>query len=144
MSDPLSLPVGALAIATVSLQTCEYLYRFFKTVTEAPQELEHHTSTLRALQATFTGIAKLEQDIPDKDLLSPGFEAHLQECLCDLQAMEQLVRPFHDRMKSGRRRRHWAKVRWASLDQKHELQKLLARTQAHQSTFSLDLLLLSM
>ena len=144
MCDPLSVGVSALTIAEVAAKTCEGLYKILRRFSEAPRDIEHHINSLRTLQSTFVAITGLEQHAEGIPLITPDFKARLRECMLDLQAMERLANSFDVQLEEGRIRRTWARLRWASADQRQLLKSHLGRIESYHRIFSLDLLLCNM
>lgn len=144
MCDPLSATASVITVAGVAAQTCEYLYKTVRCLSDAPKEVRRHVVALQALQSTLTGIAALEKDIPNPGIFTEEFKIRLRECISDLQAMEQHAKPFQQQFDEGTARRTWAKVRWSSVDHKYRLKKYLARIESHYAILSLGLSLLHM
>lgn len=144
MCEPLSAAASILAVAEVAAKSCECLYNALRLFSEAPKDLQHHINAVQALQSILADIAALEKDLPNAALITPDFKARLQVCMLDLQAVERLARSFYAQLEQGRARRTWAKMRWASADQRQAMKRYLSRIESYCKTFSLDLLLLNM
>ncbi|KAG8527903.1 uncharacterized protein KY384_006819 [Bacidia gigantensis] len=143
MCDPLSAVGSVLALAGFAGESCDHLCKYFRSYSEASEDIRHHISSLQALQTTFTSIAAIEKDLPKGFIIPPRFGARLQECASDLAATDKFIAFSQTRLQNRKIQRTWAKLRWASPDQKHKLQTMLGRIEAHHRNFSLDLLVLN-
>ncbi|KAG8530277.1 uncharacterized protein KY384_004778 [Bacidia gigantensis] len=110
MGEPLSALASVLAIAAFAAHSCECLHKTLRLVSEAPKEIQHHITAVRALQSTLAGIARLDDDVKDPALITEEFKARLQECMLDLRGMERLTSPLHAQLEEGKARRAWAKL----------------------------------
>ena len=144
MCDPLSVIASAVAVIEVAAKSCEYLHKTLRRVSDAPKDIQHHITTVQALQSTFTNLSALEIDLENDLIVTPDFKARLQACTLDLQVLERLVKSFNAQLEESKVRRTWAKLRWSSVDQRHTLRSHLSRIESYHTTFSLDLLLLNM
>ena len=144
MCDPLSVIASALTVIEVAANSCEYLHKALKRFSDAPKDIQHHITTVQALQSTFASLSALEIDLANDQIVTPDFKARLQACMLDLQALERLVKSFNAQLEEGKVRRTWAKLRWSSVDQRQTLRSHLSRIESYHTTFSLDLLLLNM
>ena len=144
MTDPLSGTASILAVVNFASQTCGCLYDVIRSYSEACEDLRHYAVTLEALQTSFIGISALESDVLDPDFFTQEFKSRIQESMLDLQALEKLIKPIRTKCEENGVGRIWARLRWASPDQKTKLQRCLERIERHRTTFALDLLLLNM
>ena len=144
MGDPLSSTASILALVNLAAQSSGCLYNFFRSFSEASEDLRHHANTLQALQSSFIAISALWDEISDPTIFVPGFQARMQECLLDLQALERLIKSTRIRCEGDGIERIWARLRWASVDQKAKLKRYLEKIETHRDTFSLDLMLVNM
>ena len=144
MADPLSGTASILAVLNLAAHSCGYLYDFFQSFSDASVDLRHHTLTLQSLQSAFTSISTLENEIADPLLVTPEFHFRLEECMLDLRVLEGFIRPAQTKCDGEGARKIWAKVRWASADQKAKIKRCLAKIDRHRTAFQLDLLLLNM
>ncbi len=144
MCDPVSATASVLAVAGFAAHSCEYLYKTFKSLSDAPEEVQRHIASLHALQLTLVDIGMLEKDVSDPALFTQEFKSRLQECLLDLQAMERQAKPFQQDFEDRTARRTFARIRWSSIDHKYKLKKFLSRIEAHYTCLSLGLSLLHM
>lgn len=144
MGDPLSGTASILAVLDVAAHSCGYLYTLVRSYSEASDDLRHYAITLQALQSSFRGISLLENEDFDPTFFTPEFQTRMQDCILDLQALERLIKPTQTKCEAeGVTKRVWARIRWASVDQKARLKRCLDRIERHRTTFSLDLLLLN-
>lgn len=143
MFDPLSTTASTIAIVGFAGESCQFLFEFFRTVSGAPREVEHHVSSLRALRATFTGIESLSNDISLDGALPQEFHIRLKECMADIKAIELRVRKANEDLERSKLRRTWTRLKWSS-SADHWLSKFLARVHSYHTTFCLDLLTLQM
>ena len=144
MGDPLSSTASILALVNLAAQSSGWLYSFFRSYSEASEDLRHHANTLQALQSSFIGISTLQHQISDPTIFVPGFQARMQECMLDLQALEKLIKSSRIRCQGDNLERIWARLRWASVDQKAKVKRYLERIERHRDAFSLDLVLVNM
>ena len=143
MADPLSATGSAIAIIGLAVQSSEILCRFFRSFHEISDDLRHHIGTLEALKAIFARLSDLEKESVGHDLLRQACSSRLKECLLDLKAMEEFVRPLHDELQHGKARKAWTKTKWAGVHQKQKIERFMARMASYCMTFSLDLLLIN-
>lgn len=143
MGEPLSGAASILAVLNLAAQSCGCLYDFFRSFLDASEDLRHYAVTLQALQSAFTRISALETEFSDPHLSTPDFHFRMQECMLDLQALEALIKPAQNRYDRDSARKIWARMRWASVDQKAKLRRRLEKIDRHRTTFQLDLLLLN-
>ena len=144
MCDPVSVIASALTVTEVAAKSCEYLHKTLRRFSDAPKDIQHHITTVQALQSTFASLSALEIDLADDLIVTPDFKARLQACMIDLQVLERLAKSFNAQLEEGKVRRTWAKLRWSSVDQRQTLRSHLSRIESYHTTFSLDLLLLNM
>lgn len=143
MADILSVTGSVIAVLGLAVQSCEVLCKFLRSFHEAAGDLEHHIATLQALKSTFARITDLERDFTNHDWVGQPLSSRLQECLLELKAMEEFVKPLHHELLNGRARRVWMKTKWAGANQKQRIERFMARIESYYMTFSLDLLLIN-
>ena len=144
MGDPLSSTASILAFVNLAAQSSGYLYTFFQSFSKASEDLRHHANTLEALQSSFLSILALRHEKLDPTIFAPGFQSRVQECMLDLQALEGLIKSTQMRCERNSVGSIWARLRWASVDQKARVKRYLERIERHRDTFSLDLMLVNM
>lgn len=145
MGDPLSCTASILAVLELAAHSCGYLYNLVRSFSETSDDLRHYAITLQALQSSFTDISLLESEDLDPAFFTPEFQVRMEDCIHDLQALERLIGPTMTKCEAGGvTKRFWARLRWASVDQKAKLKRCLERIERHRTTISLDLLLLNM
>lgn len=143
MGDPLSATGSIIAVFALAAQSCEVLCKFIRSFNEATEDLEHHIATLQALKSTFARISELEQDSTNSEWVRQLLSSRLQECLLELKAMEEFVKPLYDELRNGKARRTWIKTKWAGANQKQKVERFMARIESYYMTFSLELLLIN-
>ena len=144
MGDPLSSTAGVLATVSFASQSYKVLYKVFVAVREAASEIEHYVPILEGLQSTFISISNLEKhSVEDCALMTPAFRSSLHDCLRDLRAAQNLVKPAALLLeKEGRTKRFLAKLRWTA-SQRRKLDLLLQKIESHHKLFTLELSLLN-
>lgn len=143
MADPLSLSISILTLVGIAGDSCQHLFNFFRTVSDAPKEVQRQISTLQALASTFKNIESLCTVECDGVGFTSEFRVRIDECMADLRAIQSRIRKVNDRMEGGKTRRTWARLKW-SLTADIWLSKFFARVQTYQTNFALDLLTLQM
>lgn len=143
MGDPLSVTASTIAIISFAGGSCQFLLDFFRTVSGAPKDIQHHVVDLRALRSTFAAIETLGNEIALEKLLPQEFHNRLKECMNDIQAIEMKVRKANENLERGKSRRTWAKLKWSS-SADHWLSRFFTRVQTYHVTIGLDLLVLQM
>ena len=123
-------------MAEVAAKSCEGLYKTLRRFSEAPRDIQHRITLLRALESTFTGIAALEQDAAIVSIITPEFKARLRACMLDLQAMETLAKSFNADLEGGKLRKTWAKMRWFAVDERQTFKSHLSQSGFYLTTFS--------
>ena len=143
MADVISVTGSVLGLLGLAVKSCEALCKFFRSFKEAAEDLEHHIAALQALKSTFARISDLERDFTNLDCVSKPLSSRLRECVVDLKAIEDFVKPLHSQLLNGKTRRAWMKTKWAGMNQNERLEKYMARIESYHMTFSLDLLLIN-
>lgn len=143
MADPLSVSVSVLTLVGIAGESCQHLFNFLRTVSEAPKEVQRQIATLQALASTLRNIESLGKDDCAGVGFTSEFRVRIDECMVDLHAIESRIRKVNDQMEGGKTRRTWARLKW-SLTADLWLNKFFARVQIYQASFALDLLTLQM
>lgn len=143
MCDPFSVTASVLTVISAATQTCETLAKFFRSFRDASKDIEHYLSTLQALQSTLASIAQLEKETSSQHLITKELQGRLAKCGVHLQAIENLVRLFYDKLGTSRADNLWVKMKWSTTLQRQKIEKHMARVESHCMMFSLDLLLLN-
>jgi hypothetical protein len=141
--DPLSAAANTIAVLGLTGQSCQFLFNFFRSVLEAPKDIQHYTATLRALHSTFSRIQLLCLDEHYSVRLSPEFGPQLTQCMIDLKTTAAKIRKIDDMLTKSRVLRTWAKFKWSSSSD-HWLGKFFSRVQMYHTMFSLELMTIQM
>ena len=142
MADPLSLTASTIAVIGIACQSSKLLLDFFRTVSDAPTEIQHHIASLHALSSTFMGIQALGQQMPPEYTWSPEFEGRLKNCVADFQGMLLKMEKLCGHLEKGRIHKTWARLKWSFKDQ--YLENAFTKVQTYYITFSLELLTMHM
>lgn len=141
--DPFSTTASSVTVAGLLGQSCLFIANFLRDFYQAPDEINHHHTALRALHAGLRQIQALQTEHASTIVLTPEFAVLLTDWSKDFEHVEMKLSRRREKLDKDKCTKTWVRMRW-SLSLDPWLGKFLNRVQIYHSIFSTELMTILM
>lgn len=141
--EPFSASVNVLTVLMAASKSSFALYKFFRSIHDAPVEIQYHCNLLRGLSYIFSTLKELQCEGHNCLEISDGFILRVADCLTDLGAVYARFEESERGIKHSQIRGTWEKLKWA-VNSESRLDKFFHRLQIYHTEFGLELDIIQM